>query len=148
MINTDTENNKIEFIGKTNIKNFKKHEFYINDATNNRIIYFGDDGKEKITNNLYLDSVQVIDNSIIFTFNGAEELTITTNNTLTGNIDDINKYLYFDADYNIFTQDQTILNTRIIEFLSVIAQDYASQLDQEYTTPAEPEPEQEPSEEQ
>lgn len=147
MINTDTENNKIEFIGKDNIKNFKKHEFYINDATNNRIVYFGDDGKEKITNNLYLESVQVIDNSIIFSFNGAEEVTITTNNTLTGNIDDLNKYLYFDADYNIFTQDQTILNTRIIEFISVIAQDYASQLDQEYTTPVEPEPEQEPSEE-
>lgn len=145
MINTDTENNKIIFIGKDNIKNFKKHEFYINDATNNRIIYFGDDGKEKITNNLYLESVQVIDNSIIFSFNGAEEVTITTNNTLTGNIDDLNKYLYFDADYNIFTQDQTILNTRIIEFISVIAQDYASQLDQEYTTPVEPEPEQEPS---
>ena len=146
MINTDTENNKIEFIGKDNIKNFKKHEFYINDATNNRIVYFGDDGKEKITNNLYLESVQVIDNSIIFSFNGAEEVTITTNNTLTGNIDDLNKYLYFDADYNIFTEDQTILNTRIIEFISVIAQDYASQLDQEYTTPVEPEPEQEPSE--
>ena len=147
MINTDTENNKIIFIGKDNIKNFKKHEFYINDATNNRIVYFGDDGKEKITNNLYLESVQVIDNSITFTFDGAEEVTIATNNTLTGNIDDLNKYLYFDADYNIFTEDQTILNTRIIEFISVIAQDYASQLDQEYTTPVEPEPEQEPSEE-
>ena len=142
MINTDTENNKIEFIGKTNIKNFKKHEFYINDATNKRIIYFGDDGKEKITNNLYLESVQVIDNNIIFSFNGAEELTITEHtNTLPTNIDDINKYIYFDADYNLFTQDQTILNTRIIEFLSVIIQDYASQLDQEYTTTVEPEPE-------
>lgn len=113
------QDNKIILEGQTTFRNYKSRNFYINDANKKSIIHVTQDGKEKVTEKLYLAEIRKQENTICYVFKDNTDTEHTFTNV--NDMDNIREYLYYNVGLccNI-NEDTYCENISILEFLRIV----------------------------
>lgn len=113
------QDNKIIIEGQTTFRNYKSRNYYVNDANKKSIIHVTQNGKEKVTENLYLSEIRKQEDTICYVFKDNTDTEHTFTNV--NDMDNIRDYLYYNAGLccNI-NEDTYCENISILEFLRIV----------------------------